>query len=480
MTMNTVMTKPIREPTVELPARQSSRPGFGSGLHWLLRISDLTVLVTGFAVATWVRRGPQGLEVLWHPMFAVGMLFIMLCLYVADSYHLDRRQHRMQPVIRALAALGVAGLALSLAVYLFGPELLRGEYGPVGRTVVVLTLVISALPICLTRLAARRLVEASILRSRWLVVGQSDNPCLQRFNSLFASGNGPGELHFLDDGSTSEESDAYYDRFEQMLTRHWSGVVILEGWNLPDRMIERLMHARLAGLRVYDLSDFYEFCWMKVPVHHLHHGWFAFSTGFPLLHDRQSARMKRMFDIAAALVLLSLSFPLMMLAWTLVRLESRGPGLYSQRRVGMGGHPFTVYKFRSMRQDAEVQGAVWATKNDPRVTRFGRFMRITRIDELPQLFNVLWGEMSFIGPRPERPEFTVQLESQIPFYALRHLVRPGLTGWAQVNYSYGSTIDDSREKLEYDLYYLKNHTFLLDLIIVFRTVKVVLFGRGAR
>lgn len=480
------MTKGTTIPTLaEKPATTSQvwlspRPLFGPGLYWILRILDFVTLAGICSLVTYLRHGESGFTALFHPMFAMVLLIAMVCLYVSDSYNIDRRQHRMQPVIRALAGLGVAGITLALVVYFFGPELLQGEYGPVGRTVLLLTLSIAAIPITLSRLLARKLVDASALRSHWLVIGRADDPCIQHFKKLFSDGKGPGELHFLEQHVESEDAEAYYQHLDVKLARHWSGIVIQEGWNLADRMIERVMHARLAGLRVYDLSDFYEYCWMKVPVHHLHHGWFAFSTGFPLLHDQRIARCKRLCDIAAAVLLLVLVHPIMILAWIIVRLESAGPGFYSQQRVGMGGCNFTVHKFRSMRRDAEALGAKWAVKNDPRVTRFGKFMRVTRIDELPQLINVVRGDMSFIGPRPERPEFTIQLEQQIPFYALRHLVRPGLTGWAQVNYSYGASVEDAREKLEYDLFYIKNHSFLLDLIIVFRTVKVVLFGRGAR
>ena len=175
-----------------------------------------------------------------------------------------------------------------------------------------------------------------------------------------------------------------------------------------------------------------------------------------------------------------LTAPVMVMAGTMIALESRGPVIYRQERVGRGGRPFTVLKFRSMAQDAEKDGARWAAVNDSRITRVGRLLRRTRIDELPQLLNVIRGEMSFVGPRPERPEFVAMLTEQIPFYAVRHSVKPGLTGWAQVRYSYGATIEQSVKKLEYDLYYVKNHTLFLDLVILLETVRVVLLGEGAR
>jgi exopolysaccharide biosynthesis polyprenyl glycosylphosphotransferase len=193
-----------------------------------------------------------------------------------------------------------------------------------------------------------------------------------------------------------------------------------------------------------------------------------------------NAAVQRVTDIALSLILLVATLPLMLVTALLVRLDSPGPVLYRQERVGLRGRPFTLLKFRSMRTDAEARGPVWAARRDPRVTRVGQFIRLTRIDELPQLLNVLRGEMSFIGPRPERPHFVAQLEQALPFYRDRALVKPGLTGWAQVNYPYGASVEDARAKLSYDLYYVKHRTLLLDLLILVATVRVVLFQRGAR
>jgi exopolysaccharide biosynthesis polyprenyl glycosylphosphotransferase len=191
--------------------------------------------------------------------------------------------------------------------------------------------------------------------------------------------------------------------------------------------------------------------------------------------------VKRCFDLIVSAVLLVLTLPVLAIAALLIAAEGAGPVIYRQERVGLHGRTFTVYKLRSMARDAEKDGrAAWAGVNDARITRVGRLIRRTRIDELPQLLNVLKGEMSFVGPRPERPEFVAMLMEQIPFYAVRNSVKPGLTGWAQVRYSYGATVEQSVRKLEYDLYYVKNHTLLLDLVILLETVRVVLLGEGAR
>jgi exopolysaccharide biosynthesis polyprenyl glycosylphosphotransferase len=193
-----------------------------------------------------------------------------------------------------------------------------------------------------------------------------------------------------------------------------------------------------------------------------------------------SSGLKRVFDVVASAVLLLLTAPVIVLFAILVKLDSKGPAFFRQTRVGLYGQDFDLIKLRSMRTDAEKDGAQFAQKDDPRVTRVGRFIRKVRIDELPQAWSVLKGEMSFVGPRPERPEFVSDLENQLPYYAERHMVKPGITGWAQINYPYGASLEDSRHKLEYDLYYAKNYTPFLDLLIMLQTLRVVLWHEGAR
>ena len=242
--------------------------------------------------------------------------------------------------------------------------------------------------------------------------------------------------------------------------------------------MDQLLTCRTRGIKILDLAAFYERSHAEVPVDSLKASWLVYGDGFVQGHIRRFA--KRSFDIASSLVLLVIASPVMLLAALAIKLDSRGPVLYRQERVGLGGRTFLCVKFRSMRTDAESDGvARWATKNDSRVTRVGAFMRKTRVDELPQLFSVLKGEMSIVGPRPERPEFVAQLKNQIPFYELRHGVKPGVTGWAQVRFNYGGSIDDARRKHQFDLYYLKNNSLLLDLQILVETVTVVLFREGA-
>jgi sugar transferase (PEP-CTERM system associated) len=241
--------------------------------------------------------------------------------------------------------------------------------------------------------------------------------------------------------------------------------------------LRELLDCRVRGVPVTDLSAFYEKVRGEVPIETLKASWLIYGSGFEQGNVR--TLIKRVFDLAASSVLLVLTLPLMIVTALAIRLESPGPIIYRQVRTGRAGRPFTVLKFRSMRVDAEKDGAQWAKPGDTRVTRVGRVIRKLRIDELPQIINVLRGEMSFVGPRPERPEFVAKLKEQIPFYDLRHSVKPGLTGWAQVRYSYGASVEDARTKLQFDLYYVKNHSLFLDILILFETVRVILFREGA-
>ena len=241
--------------------------------------------------------------------------------------------------------------------------------------------------------------------------------------------------------------------------------------------MDQLLACRIRGIPVIDLAGFYERAKSEVPLDSLKASWLVYGHGFVQGRARQIA--KRAFDILCSSILLLLASPVMLLTLLAIKLDSPGPIIYRQERVGLGGRIFMCLKFRSMRTDAEKDGvARWAAKNDSRVTRIGAFIRKTRIDELPQLLSVLKGQMSLVGPRPERPSFVAQLKEQIPFYDVRHSVKPGVTGWAQVRYSYGASLEDARRKHQFDLYYVKNNSLFLDLLVLIETVSVVLFREG--
>ncbi len=244
--------------------------------------------------------------------------------------------------------------------------------------------------------------------------------------------------------------------------------------------LKDLLRVRTTGVQVIEISTFLERETGRIDLNSVNPSWLIFSDGFASGRMLSSV-FKRAFDIVASLILLAVTLPVILVTTLAIKLESRGPAFYRQRRVGLYNQGFDILKLRSMRQDAEIAGkAVWAAEDDPRITRIGRFIRKVRIDELPQTWTVLRGEMSFVGPRPERPQFVDELETQLPYYAERHMVKPGITGWAQINYPYGASIEDARHKLEYDLYYAKNYSPFLDMLILLQTLRVVLWPTGAR
>ncbi len=273
---------------------------------------------------------------------------------------------------------------------------------------------------------------------------------------------------------------ASYDVLKIADERRATTILLLPDAPIDDDIAHALLEAKLRGRMVVDIRSFYEHVVQRLPISQINDEWLLQCEGFSLNTRGSLRRLKRALDVLISLVLLVPTAPIMAVTALLIRLESPGPVIYRQDRVGLHEKEFTVFKFRSMRTDAEKDGAVWASAHDSRVTRVGRFIRKVRIDELPQIWNILKGDMSFIGPRPERMAFVRQLKESIPYYSLRHTVKPGLTGWAQVCYPYGASEEDARRKLEYDLYYIKNMSILLDIHIIFKTMGVVLFPKGAR
>jgi sugar transferase (PEP-CTERM system associated) len=328
---------------------------------------------------------------------------------------------------------------------------------------------LSILPAFQLRLATRRLV----------LVGGGDR--MSRLSHRIATGRSPlaEVLRIVQLGETESGEALTKQLAPEALRRDqvWGLVVASDqAHRLPAQL---LLQCRLNGIRVLDEGSFWEREAGCIDVDGVHPSWLLSGDGFR--YGRLDAAVKRLFDILIASLLILLTLPLMIVVALLIKVESCGPILYRQERVGWRGRSFVLFKFRSMRQDAEAGGApVWAAQRDSRVTRVGRFIRYTRIDELPQLWNVLRGEMSIIGPRPERPYFVERLAAIIPFYAERHFVKPGITGWAQINLPYGASFEEAREKLRYDLYYIKNRSLLFDLRILLATVRVVLLQEGAR
>jgi len=417
----------------------------------------------------------------WHGdqwTMALPLILVLMSLYVLDVYRTDERVSGMRAPVRTITAVAFAGLLSAVTAYVMG------YWGNLfGRGVLPIALLLFAIWAALVRYFVSKWARIRAESVRWLVLGAGE-PAIRLWND-FRETQEEGDMHFMaldehecNDAATRGLPVSLGTLDDLSSITNCTGVVITLEPPLPDELIQKLMRIRFSGLAVYDLPDFYEHFWLKVPVLHLQRGWLVFSYAFDLLQNPLGLRLKRILDVIAVSVLLLLLAPVMALVALLVRLESPGPAIFRQVRVGEGKKIFMLYKFRSMRADAESQGPQWTGINDARITRLGRILRVTRLDELPQLWNVLRGDMSFIGPRPERPEFTEMLEKQIPYYDSRHLVKPGITGWAQVLYPYGASVDDAREKLQYDLYYIKHYSLLLDIAIVFKTIRVVLLGRG--
>jgi sugar transferase (PEP-CTERM system associated) len=285
-------------------------------------------------------------------------------------------------------------------------------------------------------------------------------------------------------GSGEDSPDSDFERFATDLRAFIKPKICIDRVivAMEDRRrsmpVRELLALRLRGVVIEDAGAVMERLVGKLPLDGLNPSSLIFTDGFNVKTSQQLLR--RLVSMTVSFVGLAICLPFIPFIILAVRFSSPGPIFFRQTRVGLRGRPFSVIKFRTMRQDAEAQGAVWATKNDPRVTKLGRFMRNTRLDEIPQLWNVLRGEMGFVGPRPERPEFVQWLASEIPFYELRHMIRPGITGWAQVRYQYGATLEEAKQKLEYDLYYVKHLSLGLDLLIMFETIKTIVLRRGAQ
>ena len=406
----------------------------------------------------------------------------LLCLYIMDVYGVDTTDSRWRLCGKTALAVVVASIIVTGLVYVAGTPRLQRE--PLfWRSVLPFGMLGFAILAMISRLIVRYAVRKTERKRRWLVIGQGKR--LSEFVEDFSESPIDGRISVLDLKTSGDTTSLHgrvdiedCDDFDAVLNKRWTGIVVASDLPLLESLLESLMRVRLRGVDIHETADFYERYWLKIPIHQIKDLWFVNSDGFRLIHHEISLNMKRLMDIVLALIGLVVLLPVMLLAALLVVATDWGPVFYRQLRTGAGGRPIEIIKFRTMHVDAEKDGARWATQDDPRVTRIGRVLRLMRIDELPQLWNVLRGEMSCIGPRPERPEFTKALEQEIPYYDLRYLVKPGLTGWAQVMHPYGASTEDARRKLEYDLFYIKNHSMWLDVLIALKTVRVILFGRG--
>lgn len=442
---------------------------------------EFLVAVLAVCLGYFVRLNISSLDDSELPVVTVLLVGIslLLSMFAMGLYQSRLREGFEGVVVRLIVSYGAAMILISLLFYLF-PSL------HVGRGIVALALLICFFIMLLVRWLFTKTVDEHALKRRVLVLGAGERAAYI-FQKIRRKSDQRG-FHIM--GYVPIQGQAQCIPAEKMLTFDESLKKFVINQQVDEVVVaiddmrqnfpaDDLLDLKLTGsVDVIDVLTFFEREMGKIETRILNSGWLIFSDGFS--RGKVRSLVERIFDIVASLLILLLAWPLMLLTMLAIKLEDGkgAPLFYRQTRVGLNGDVFDVIKFRSMRQDAEQNGAVWAQKNDARVTRVGAFIRKYRIDELPQVFNVLTGDMAFVGPRPERPEFVEGLCQKIPYFSERHRVKPGITGWAQLCYPYGASDEDAEQKLQYDLYYVKNHNLLLDLIILIQTVEVVLFGRG--
>lgn len=454
----------------------------------LFSFESLLIFFSVYGVCFLTLLARKGKDALWlfdpNPTAAkviVIVLVCQVCMYFTELYDYKLSQGRREFTIRLFQSLGFACLALGI-LYLLLPVLSIGQIN-----------FVLALPLAMGTLFAWREIYPKIIRSeafveRVLILGSSTtaHKILEEVAEakdtgyeIVAVATEPFQEGNLFGNPIQVPAVLPIDEFPDKAREiPVDRIVVAMGDRRGRLPFETLLDCRFQGIQVDEAASFYEKLTGKILLDHVRPSWFIFSEGFR--KGKFTLTLKRLTDIAFSGAILLLASPFMLLFALAIKLDSRGPVIYKQDRVGEGWKDYTIYKFRSMVENAESCGAAWAQKDDPRVTRVGRFLRKYRVDELPQLFNVLKGDMSLVGPRPERRCFVKELVKEVPYYPQRLFVKPGVTGWAQIKYHYGASKDETKEKLQYDLYYIKHMSFLFDLSIIFDTVRVVLSGAGSR
>jgi len=455
---------------------------------FILVAGETALLVAAVVISSIVIGGSQAWDLLTDNTAFLRVLLIVLvcqvCLHYTDLYDLRTIQTKRDLATRLMRAIGATSLILGIAYWMF--PLLVVEQG-----VFLMTAAMAIVLVMAWRSAFDVITSRLMPRERLLLVGTSP-AAIVLARELFERRQelGVDIVGFVDPDPTRVGAPVInpgvvgtIDDIPGLTARMRVDRVVVSLSDQRGKLpMDQLLDVRLRSGVLFDhLASVYEEYTGKIALENLRPSWLVFSTGFR--KSRLITAVKRVFDVTAAVCGLILSLPLMIITAIVVKLESpRDPVLYHQERVGLNGATFTIHKFRTMKSDAEAAtGPVWsAGDHDPRITRVGHFMRKTRLDEIPQLFNVLIGQMSLIGPRPERPSFVEKLTQQIPFYGQRHVVKPGVTGWAQVRYSYGASVEDAIEKMQYDLYYVKHMSLMFDVMIALETIKTVVLRRGAK
>ena len=458
----------------------------------ILGVSEACLVGLAFVVAMIARLGASDASVQLSDeqgllkILIVSVTFIA-CMYYFDLYDTSILSNRRELATRLIQVLGTVCILLSLFYYAYPPLGL-------GRGIFLIGFVLGAVILLLWRGLFLAINSRPQFSDRALILGDGPlaGPLIHELESrpelglrvvshVFTAGDENSVLESEHRKSTASPLAALSDEklSHAVESQRINRVIVAMGDRRGKLPVALLLALKSRGVLIQDGTDVYEAVTGKVPIESLRLSWLLFSSGFHV--SRFLVIYKRLASIVSSIIGLLLSLPLLPFVALAIKLTSPGPLFYKQKRVGKDDTVFDCYKFRTMRADAEADtGATWATDDDPRITRVGRFLRLARLDEIPQLWNVLRGDMSLVGPRPERPEFVEGLTKEIPLYHLRHAVRPGITGWAQVRYRYGSSVEDAKEKLRYDLFYIKNMSPGLDLLIFLQTIKIILWGRGAK
>jgi len=454
-----------------------------SPIKLTLAIVDFLIALSAAFVAEWLRYRWLGLELEYASLTTLAKfalpVFLSPILLGLGAYQSDSIRDMKVFSLRLLIAAVTTAVLLSAFLYLV-PIL------PLWRSILVLGICLAVVFIYIFHNAFLSFAGGKLLGRRVVVIGEgkevtdlqeyADKATEAGLNIVAVVRAKKGQFYEAVDGGELQE----IEKFDQMLALKQVEIIILANEDNSELPIDLLISAKLAGVEIKDRLSFFEQVRGYVALSSVKPEWIIFSDGFRGGAGFERG-IKRLMDIAISLVFLITLAPLMLISALLVAFTSKGPVFYKQERVGLQNQVFDIYKFRSMVVDAEKhEKPQWALEKDPRITPVGRFLRRTRLDELPQLFNVLSGNMSFVGPRPERPYFVEKLNEAVPYYRERHCVKPGITGWAQIQYPYGASVEDSRRKLEYDLYYIKNFSIFLDVLIILQTVRVILFPIGVR
>ncbi len=435
--------------------------------------------------ASWIVLGNRYAEDI-NTIFLKAVLITIvcqICLYYNDLYDLKITDTFFELTIRLLQALGASAILLAGIYYVF-PQCI------IGRGIFIVSIAFVVFFIVSWRFGYTQILNKGLFDQKIVLLGsgklaaniareiKNKKDCGYQIAAV-ALNKGSLPPGLLKEGTRYICNDGYQGVAQISQQLDIQKIVVALEERRGQFPIHELLECRVSGIEVLEGNSFYEMLTGKLIVSQINPGWLIFSEGFQKSRPRRY--IKRTLDLTISILMLIMLAPLLLIVSLLIVLDSSGPIFYSQERVGERRKPYMIHKFRSMCEDAEkYSGPVWAQTDDNRITRIGHFIRKWRIDELPQLFNVLKGEMSFVGPRPERAHFVKELEEVIPYYGERFSVKPGITGWAQVSYPYGASIEDAVEKLNYDLFYIKNMSILLDLMVIMRTVKTVIFGEGAR